>query len=129
MCSDDKPGVGDIGWNDLTVENAEEIRDFYKSVVGWESDDVEMDGYSDFNMITPDSGETIAGICHRRGPNKDFPPQWVLYFIVEDVGRSAKACESQGGKILVGPKKAGDGSYCIIQDPAGAVCGLYNAGN
>jgi hypothetical protein len=88
-----------------------------------------MDGYSDFNMIAPGSGEPIAGVCHARGPNKDIPPQWLLYFIVEDVDRSAKACESQGGRILVGPKKTGDGAYCIIQDPAGAVCALYNPGS
>ncbi len=129
MCSDDKPGVGSVGWIDLTVDNAEEIRDFYKSVIGWESDDVEMDGYSDFNMMAPGSGEPIAGVCHARGSNKDIPPQWILYFIVEDVDQSVKACESLGGKILVGPKKMGDATYCVIQDPAGAACALYNPGS
>ena len=28
--------LGTINWRDLTVENAEEIRDFYSNVVGWQ---------------------------------------------------------------------------------------------
>jgi predicted enzyme related to lactoylglutathione lyase len=129
MCNDGKLRIGTVGWRDLTVENAEEVRDFYKSVIGWESSDVEMDGYSDFSMILPESGEAIAGVCHARGPNRDIPPQWLLYFVVEDVDRSAATCESLGGRILVGPKGIGDGRFCVIEDPAGAVCALYNPGN
>ena len=30
-----KPAVGTIGWKDLTVENAERVRDFYMGVAGW----------------------------------------------------------------------------------------------
>jgi len=129
MCNDGKLQVGAVGWRDLTVENAEEVRDFYKRVIGWQSSDVEMDGYSDFSMIVPESGQAIAGVCHARGPNKDIPPQWLLYFIVEDVDQSARTCESLGGKILVGPKRMGEGAFCVIEDPAGAVCALYNPGN
>jgi catechol-2,3-dioxygenase len=32
------PQVGTIGWVDLTVPNADEVRDFYMEVVGWKSD-------------------------------------------------------------------------------------------
>ena len=35
---------GHVGWVDLTVDNATEVRDFYRAVVGWEYRDVEMDG-------------------------------------------------------------------------------------
>jgi len=42
--------VGRIGWIDLTPDEAPGIRDFYKAVVGWDSVDVDMDGYDDYTM-------------------------------------------------------------------------------
>jgi predicted enzyme related to lactoylglutathione lyase len=119
--------TGSITWLDLTVENAEEIRDFYARVVGWEVASVEMAGYSDFCMNAPGSGKTMAGICHARGVNADLPPQWLAYITVEDAADGAKRCEELGGKILAGPKSmGGQGSYCVIQDPAGAVVALFS---
>jgi len=69
MPESDKPAVGSIAWRDLTVPDAEGVRDFYSAVVGWTSSAVQMDGYSDFSMVTPASGKTVAGICHARGVN------------------------------------------------------------
>ena len=112
--------IGTLAWRDLTVGDAATVREFYKSVVGWESQAVDMGGYSDFNMIAPGSGETVAGICHARGSNAKLPAQWLIYIVVADVDRSAKTCTEQGGQLLDG------GRFCVIQDPAGAVCALYS---
>ncbi len=49
--------VGKIGWIDTTVGDAHGIRDFYKTVVGWGSDDVSMGEYSDYSMTLPSNGE------------------------------------------------------------------------
>lgn len=119
--------IGTLAWRDLTVPDAESIRDFYKTVVGWESQEVEMDGYSDFNMIAPDSGESVAGVCHARGSNAGLPAQWLMYVVVEDVERSAASCVELGGKVLREPGPLGGGRFCVIEDPAGAVCALYEA--
>ena len=56
MSDSKRPQVGTIGWRDLTVENAESVRDFYQGVVGWETSAVDMGGYSDFNLIPPGAG-------------------------------------------------------------------------
>lgn len=125
MSSEDKMEFGMFSWRDLTVENAEEIRDFYKSVVGWESEDVDMGGYNDYSMNTPGSGETVAGICHARGGNTDLPPQWLVYVVVEDVEQSAARCPDLGGEVLAGPRPLAGGTFCVIKDPAGAVCALF----
>ena len=34
----EKPPAGTIGWIDMAVENADQIRGFYESVVGWQSE-------------------------------------------------------------------------------------------
>lgn len=120
------PKVGTVAWIDLTVDDAEQIRDFYSLVVGWQPSSVDMDGYSDFNMNAPASGEPIAGVCHARGGNAGMPAKWMIYIIVEDVEESAQRCTDLGGKVLVEPKSAGSyGKYCVIEDPAGAVAALF----
>ena len=117
--------IGTLAWRELTVPDAEKIRDFYKDVVGWESQAVDMDGYSDFNMVAPGSGDPVAGICHARGTNASLPAQWLQYVVVDDLDRSAKRCVELGGAVIDGPRALGSGRFCVIRDPAGAVCALY----
>ncbi len=117
--------TGKVGWVDMTVENAEELRDFYSAVVGFKPENVDMGGYSDFNMTMPATGEPAAGICHARGSNAELPPGWLVYFIVDDIEASARACTEAGGKLLVEPRGAGGGRFCVIEDPAGAVAALF----
>ena len=118
--------IGRIEWVDLTVGDAERIKNFYTKVVGWKSTDVDMGNYSDFNINLPDSGDTVAGICHARGMNANMPSQWLLYVRVADVETSAAETEKRGGKILDGPRRMGGSNFCIIEDPAGAVLALIS---
>jgi predicted enzyme related to lactoylglutathione lyase len=122
MSNPERPKVGTIAWRVLTVPNAEQVCEFYKDVVGWESSPQEVGGYNDFNMNLAETGETVAGICHARGPNADLPPQWLVYIVVEDVDRSAGRCKELGGQVVVAPRTLGGGRFCVIRDPAGAVC-------
>ncbi len=118
--------TGTIGWLDLTVENAEELKNFYSAVTGWSHEPVSMGNYNDFNMISPGSGAPVAGICHKRGGNAEIPSQWMIYIIVENLDKSIESCNSLGGSVILGPKTSGDyGRYCIIRDPAGAVAALF----
>lgn len=124
--SNEKPEVGTITWFDLTVPNAEEVRDFYGKVVGWKPSPVSMGDYDDYTMNAPESGNGVAGVCHARGGNAGLPAQWLIYITVEDVDKSAHQCAEMGGKIIVEPKDiSGYGRYCVIQDPAGAVAALF----
>ncbi len=118
------PTPGKISWIDLTVENAEEIREFYQQVTGWTNSPVEMDGYHDYCMIAPD-GETVAGICHARGDNADLPPVWLVYINVADIQQGIAKCKSLGGEIVQGPRDIGGGICAVIKDPAGAIAALY----
>ncbi len=123
-------GTGKIAWTDLSVPDAEGLRDFYSRVVGWSSAPVSMGDYDDFNMIPSGSEEPVAGICHAQGVNADFPTMWIIYIVVEDLEESLAACRDGGGEVLVGPKGMGPGSaYAVIRDPAGAVSALYQVGS
>lgn len=129
MSEQEKPEVGSIGWVDLAVADADGVRDFYREVVGWTATGLDMGGYEDYCMNLPGSGKTVAGVCHARGANAELPPQWLVYITVEDVDRSAARVVELGGEVIAGPKgDGGQGRYCVIRDPAGAVCALHSAG-
>jgi predicted enzyme related to lactoylglutathione lyase len=125
--SETKSKVGHVAWHDLTVPNAGEVRDFYEAVVGWTAQGIDMGGYEDFSMVAPEDGEGAAGICHARGANANIPAQWIMYITVADLDASMAQVAAKGGKIIDGPRSMGDSRYCFIQDPAGAVCGLWQS--
>jgi predicted enzyme related to lactoylglutathione lyase len=78
-------------------------------------------------MLQPAKGESVAGICHARGTNADIPPQWLIYIIVADVAASAARCVDLGGQVLVAPRPLSGGTFCVIRDPAGAICALFQS--
>lgn len=126
MTDKPKPRVGTIAWTDLTVPDAEGLRDFYATVVGWVPSPVDMGAYSDFNMTTPDDDTPVAGVCHARGGNADLPAQWLNYVIVADLDHSVRQCETLGGSIVSPVRDMGaTGRYAVIRDPAGAVLALF----
>lgn len=118
---------GKIVWTDLTVQNAEEVRDFYQSVLGWKSTDHSMGEYNDYVMQADENDQGTAGICHAKGANANMPAQWLVYVQVESVAAASEACLAQGGKIIDGPRQMGNNLFAVIQDPAGAVLGIIEA--
>ena len=125
--SDPKPEVGTVAWVDLTVPEAETLRDFYRDVAGWRPAPVSMGDYSDYTMNTPGSDRPVSGVCHARGDNAGLPAQWLIYIVVADLDASIARCLERGGKVVAGPKSMGQARFCVIQDPAGAVAALYQA--
>ena len=119
-----EPQPGTIGWRDLTVDNAEAVRDFYCEVTGWKSEPLDMGGYDDYVMMAEDGGPGVAGVCHARGTNANIPPQWLIYINVADLDASLARCLELGGQIVDGPREIGESRFCVIRDPAGAVCAL-----
>jgi uncharacterized protein len=126
MSEEQKQTAGTIAWADLTVENAEDLRNFYARVVGWGSEGVDMGGYSDFCMTTAGGDAPVAGICHARKGNAGLPAVWLMYVIVDDIDRSVAVCEESGGRLLSPIRSYGeDARYCVIEDPAGAALALF----
>lgn len=113
---------GSVPWFDLTVGDAEGLRDFYASVVGWETERVQMDGYDDFCMKPP-GRDVVAGICHACGVNADLPAQWLIYITVADLQQSIDRCVARGGQVV---HRRPD--LAVIQDPAGAYAALWQKG-
>jgi len=116
--------AGCISWLDLTVTDTSATRDFYRQVVGWSVQDVEMEDagerYADYNMLGAD-GNPAAGVCHARGVNLGLPPIWMIYLPVGDLDESLRHVREGGGKVIK-ETRGDDGKLAsaVIQDPVGA---------
>ncbi len=116
--------AGRIEWIDWTVPDAHVIRDFYQAGMGWSVPPVAMDGYQDYCMLAAD-GTVAAGICHARGENRSFPPQWLIYVNVRDLDAAIAQVNAKEGVLLGAIREMPGYGRCIpIQDPAGAACML-----
>lgn len=138
--------LGELAWMDLTVPNAEQVKDFYHKVLGWQSDAVGMSceegAYEDYTMIVktaeaseksspdePSASQFVTGVCHAKGGNADMPAVWLPYFLIADIEAAATVIKAEGGDLVTQIKSMGDDKYMVIKDPAGAQCVLYQKGN
>src|ERR1035441_2836911 len=70
----------------------------------------------------------VAGLCHAKGENVGLPPVWLIYITVDDLDLGIRRCQELGGKLLRPAISMGaSGRFCVIEDPVGAICALYEA--
>ncbi|HSR68816.1 MAG TPA: VOC family protein [Acidobacteriota bacterium] len=120
--------VGCISWLDMTVSDASATRDFYRQVVDWSVQDVEMEEaserYADYNMLG-DDGNPAAGVCHARGVNLGLPPVWMIYLPVGDLAESLRRVREEGGEVIKATRgRDGEYAYAAVRDPVGACLAL-----
>ena len=120
---------GTAVWFDLTVPDAEQVRDFYASVIGWESEPMDMGDYADYVMKAPGGAQGVAGICHTRGENADLPAQWLNYVVVPtgSLPGTLPGQRWRGGHSHQGPRR----HATLRRDPrlpAGAYLALMEIG-
>ncbi|MDX1646736.1 MAG: VOC family protein [Longimicrobiales bacterium] len=116
--------AGSVGWQDLTVDDAPALRDFYAAVVGWTPHEISMGEYADYEMHDA-GGAPVAGVCHARGVNADLPAAWLTYVRVPDLVAALDAVVERDGEVVAPVREVGDGRMAVIRDPAGAVLALY----
>lgn len=116
---------GDFSWCELHTRDVNASKDFYKQLLGWTMEDVPMQNGS-YTVLKTD-GRPIGGIM--KMPSQ-IPPQasnhWGSYVTVDDVDASVKKARQLGAKILVPPTDSPDASFCVFEDPQGAVLSIIH---
>ena len=100
---------------------------FYQALFGWDIElgAPEVGGYS----IAHQDGHIVAAISPKMaGP--DAPTVWTTYLATDDTDATAAKVKGAGGQVLAGPMDVmEEGRMAVAMDPAGAVFGLWQAGN
>ena len=116
---------GDIGWCDLMTGDVDKARDFYTSVIGWDTEvmDVGKGPYTVFKA----GDRPVAGLMAKppEGPAAGAPTAWTSYVTVDDVDARAARVAGAGGVVLAGPMDVPTvGRMAIIRDPTGGSIGI-----
>ena len=104
-------------WNELQTRDVDAAEKFYDAVFGWEYA-VDDTGYG---AISNDK-RVQAGMMAIQESWGPVPPNWSVYFMVEDLDASVAKAQELGGNIMVPPMAAGEmGRFAVVQDPQGGV--------
>ncbi len=115
-------------WNELATRDPDTAREFYTKVFGWGAE----------VMQTPTGPYTMFKVGDRMNGGMlqitqewgDIPPNWSVYFNVDNFDDSLAKVKSLSGSELFPPMDApGVGRFTAIQDPQGAVFSLIQADN
>lgn len=110
-------------WYELGTSDLDGARDFYSRVLDWRITDSGMEGF-DYRLAEGSNG-AVAGMMSTSFQAGNPPPNWLIYFAVDDCDRSAASVRGAGGKICKDPADIPDvGRFAIVSDPQGAVFGL-----
>jgi uncharacterized protein len=121
------PGEGVFVWDELHTRDIQAAKSFYTEVFGWTTRDTDM-GEMGAYLIFQRAGDVEVGGGMQLSPSMQAPPHWLAYIGANDVDATAARAKELGGSIH---QEAMDipevGRFAIVQDPVGAVFGLWKS--
>ncbi|MFD1883162.1 VOC family protein [Paracoccus pacificus] len=114
---------GNPCWYELGTGDLDKAGEFYGKILGWTVTDSGMEGF-DYRLARAGS-EMVAGMMSNADQVGPPPPNWVIYFAVDDCDRTAADIKAAGGRLYVEPADIPNtGRYAVAADPQGAVFGI-----
>jgi predicted enzyme related to lactoylglutathione lyase len=110
---------GSFCWNELGTTDPSRASNFYTGLFGWTAD-TQTFGPMEYTIFQ--HGKRGAGGMYELTPEMgNVPPNWLVYFAVEDCDEKVELASSLGAKVM---KPADDipgiGRFAILIDPQGA---------
>jgi hypothetical protein len=115
---------GTVCWNELYTKDTKTASAFYKGMFGWtEKQSISGLGteYTEFQI----NGESVGGMIEIQDEWGEVPPNWSVYFLVENLDASLKKAQELGGKIGVEPMEIDMGRFAFIEDPHGVYFAVF----
>jgi predicted enzyme related to lactoylglutathione lyase len=108
---------------ELNTTDLAKAKAFYGELFHWQLEDNPMpDGTYTFINV----GEDGTGGGMLKNPMPGAPSAWIAYVFVRDAHESTRKAVALGATVIKGVTEIPDmGDFSIIQDPTGAVIGLW----
>ena len=124
-CKDDP---GSMCWNELLTSDPDQAAAFYGGLFGWRAEAMNMGDLGDYTTFHTGGGRPAAGMMPIQPEMGPVPPHWLVYFAVADCAATRDKAAGLGARILVPPTEIpGMGIFSVLQDPVGAVFGIYQS--
>lgn len=111
---------------ELNTSDPDRAKAFYSKLFQWKLADVPSPAAPSGSYTMIEVGAGTGGGMMRQVPGG--PSGWLAYVEVEDIHAATQKAESLGGKVMKDVTEvAGMGWFSFIQDPTGAVLGLWRS--
>src|SRR5260370_12543236 len=114
-----KGELNSLCWNELLTNDTDKAKEFYTKLFGWtaKTHGAPME-YTEFTL---GDGGSFAGMMKIQPQMGPIPPNWGIYFAVDDCDAMAQKATSLGARTFVPPTDIENvGRFSVIQDPQGA---------
>ena len=115
-------------WNELMTTDTAKDGEFYSTVFGW-SKDTQNFGPLEYTMFA-NSDRPAGGMLKITPDMGPIPPNWLVYFAVDDCDAKVKKATELGATVL---KPADDipgiGRFAILMDPQNAAFAIIKLDN
>jgi predicted enzyme related to lactoylglutathione lyase len=118
---------GRFVWHELLTTDPKAAGAFFSKIIGWKT---QPWGTDQSYTLFVSGDRQLAGLMAQPEEAKQMgaPPSWMTYIGTNDVDDTARLATSLGAKVLKAPEDIpGAGRYAVLQDPQGAVFGLYKS--
>jgi len=123
----DNKGLGLVGspnslcWNELMTTDTKKAGDFYSTVFDW-GRDVQNFGPMEYTMFNNGGDRPSGGMLQITPEMGPIPPNWLIYFAVDDCDATVKKATELGGSVIAPPTDIPTiGRFAVLTDPQGAV--------
>ena len=120
-----EPEVGAGSWHELMTTDAEAALKFYTELFGWSPlEPFDMGPMGKYYMFAQSS--PLGGIMNKPKELAHVPPNWGMYFRVQEINSATERVKTNGGQILNGPMEVPGGDMVVnCMDPQGAAFSLH----
>jgi predicted enzyme related to lactoylglutathione lyase len=122
------PGMGQVGWHELAVEDYEAAYDFYSALFGWEKTQaMDMGEGAMYQMYRAPGMEYDLGGMFTK--SAEMPSSWLYYIKVDAVDSALARIREAGGQVVNGPMEVPGGDHVAqCTDPQGAFFAIMGPG-
>lgn len=111
---------------ELNSPDPQKAKAFYSKLFDWKLEDIPNSAVPDTSYTMINVGTGTGGGIMKQIPGG--PSGWLAYVLVDDIRAATEKAKSLGGKVMKDVTEVvGMGWLSFIQDPTGAVLGLWQA--
>ena len=108
---------GAFSWTELYTHDTEAASNFYCNLFGWEAQQAQGAGGMPYNLFTS-GGAPAAGMLVIQPIWGAVPPNWTVYFAVDNLDTALEKVKAMGGSMQVQPMTVPTiGTLSLVTDP------------
>jgi predicted enzyme related to lactoylglutathione lyase len=123
--------AGTPAWAELGTSDGQGAVAFYAGLFGWEAENTPAGPAGTYVLMRREGKDVVALYEQDEAMrSRGVPPLWLVYIAVDDVSAAAAKVQEAGGTVHAQPFDVAEaGRMALVQDPTGAMFGLWQAGS